>query len=251
MNDAMLGVVPAGLDGNPAPLVTPERAEVLRLVAMQVSTGRDGGTLLVAIDGAGGTGKSTFGDELAGALAASGTTVIRSSIDSFHRPRAQRYRRGKESPEGYYLDSHDLPALRAALLDPLRSGRGWFRRAVFDEPSDSALEEQRERVPADGVLVFDGLFLHRAEFDHYWDISVLLLAPQRREAAWNDYLTRDVPDDPEERGVEIERRQVRARHRRYVEGQALYEQEAMPFVRADLVIDNDDLGAPTILMNRL
>lgn len=72
--------------------------------------------MLIGVDGASGTGKSTLADEVAGILADRGRHVIGASIDSFHRPRAKRYRRGDASPEGYYRDSHDLLAVRRALL---------------------------------------------------------------------------------------------------------------------------------------
>ncbi|MGH9223931.1 MAG: response regulator [Acidimicrobiales bacterium] len=92
--------------------------------------------MLVAIDGASGTGKSTFADEVADALGARRRLVVRASIDSFHRPQRDRYRRGKESAAGYYLDSHDLTALQERLLAPFRRGTGTYVTAVFDEPSD-------------------------------------------------------------------------------------------------------------------
>jgi uridine kinase len=73
----------------------------------------------VAIDGIDAAGKTTLGDALAPLIRRRGRPVIRASVDGFHRPRADRYRRGAESPEGYLQDAFDYPALRAALLDPL------------------------------------------------------------------------------------------------------------------------------------
>ena len=76
----------------------------------------------VAIDGIDAAGKTTFADALAPLVAERGRPVIRASIDGFHRPRAERYRRGADSPEGYYLDSFDYERVRAELLDPLGPG---------------------------------------------------------------------------------------------------------------------------------
>ena len=100
------------------------------------------------------------------------------------------------------------------------------------------------------MLVFDGLFLHRPELVDCWDVSVFLLADRRREAAWQDYLGRDLPEDPEARAAEVAARVARARRERYTEGQALYETEADPRRRADVVIDNDDLHRPMIVTDR-
>jgi uridine kinase len=75
--------------------------------------------LRVAVDGSPAVGKTTLADELAVVLRTRGREVIRASTESFHLPRAQRYRRGEFSPEANYNDSFDYDALRRVLLDPL------------------------------------------------------------------------------------------------------------------------------------
>src|SRR3712207_6714848 len=72
----------------------------------------------VGIDGVDGVGKTVFADHLAAVLSAAGRPVVRVSADDFHRPRALRHRRGRDSPEGSWLDSYDYPALRRRVLDP-------------------------------------------------------------------------------------------------------------------------------------
>ena len=81
-----------------------------------------GGRVLLAVDGIDGAGKSVFADGLADVFAEAGATVFRSSIDGFHRPRAERYRRGRRSPEGFYRDSYDYQTFRRVLIDPFREG---------------------------------------------------------------------------------------------------------------------------------
>ncbi len=128
--------MPAGLDGNPNPIKTDERDAVLEEVGAAMELiGRE--RVLLAIDGAGGAAKSTFGDELARWLANRGHTVVRSTTDSFHRPRAERYQRGPTSGEGYYHDSHDLAAIRQELLEPFRAGAKRVQVTAFDEPADA------------------------------------------------------------------------------------------------------------------
>src|SRR5579863_2110969 len=73
----------------------------------------------VAIDGVDAAGKTKLADALAAALEGQQRAVIRASIDGFHRPRAERYQRGADSPLGYYADSFNYPALRESLLLPL------------------------------------------------------------------------------------------------------------------------------------
>ena len=54
---------------------------------------------------------------------APGRTVVRVSVDGFHRPRDERYRRGRHSPEGFWADSYDYDALRTEVLEPFAPGR--------------------------------------------------------------------------------------------------------------------------------
>jgi hypothetical protein len=70
-----------------------------------------------------------------------GRPVIRTSIDGFHRPKAERYARGRYSAEGYYYDARDLAAIKALLLAPL--GPGGDRRTA----SDAATNMVRSQPP--------------------------------------------------------------------------------------------------------
>jgi uridine kinase len=202
--------------------------------------------VLVGIDGRSGSGKSTFADELALHLGQRGREVIRSTTDSFHRPRAERLARGTTSAEGYYLDSHDLDRIAAELLSPFREGADRVLVAAFDEPIDTACEEIVD-VTADAVLVFDGLFLHRPEFAAVWDVSIYLDADERCDMDWLQYLLTDLPDDVSQRAVELDRRLDAARWPRYRHGWDRYISDVAPRSHATVVVDNNDLAHPRIL----
>ncbi len=194
--------------------------------------------LRVAVDGVDGVGKTTFADKIADALASRGRRVIRASVDGFHHPRSMRYRLGRTSPEGFYRDSYDYSALRAALLDPLSSGGSRrYRVAVFDHFSDRRVETAELEADDGAVLVFDGLFLHRPELRGYWDFSIFLDAPFAvtvpRGAARGTGFGDPDPAVPA--------------NRRYVEGNMIYFREARPRDQATIVIDYTDLSRPSIM----
>jgi uridine kinase len=65
------------------------RAVLLERMAELVGAVRCSHPIRVAVDGPDAAGKTTLADELASVLRGRGRTVIRASIDGFHRPRAE------------------------------------------------------------------------------------------------------------------------------------------------------------------
>ncbi|MFF5077684.1 uridine kinase [Actinoplanes sp. NPDC000266] len=190
----------------------------------------------VGVDGVDGAGKSTFAGHLAAALRDRGRPVVHVSADDFHHPRAVRYRKGRDSPEGFFLDSYDYPALVREVLEPFAPGGSRrFRRATHDVRTDEALDLEWESAPQDAVLIVDGLFLHRGELAGFWEFSVFLDAPF--EVTVPRMARRDGSHpDPEHPSLA-----------RYVGGQRLYFATCDPHARASAVIDNSDWRRPVIL----
>ena len=220
--------------------MTPERERCLAILARRILEIRRPHPVRVAIDGPDAAGKTVLADELAGLLERSGRPVIRASIDGFHRPRAQRLVRGPESPEGYFFDSFDYPALRATLLDPLGpDGDRTFRRRVFDFRLDEPVDADEEAADARAILVFDGVFLLRRELADHWDFSIFVAVP------FAETVRRAVERDVTLFGSEDE-----TRHRyetRYVPGQQLYYARERPQRKADVILDNADPANPRLI----
>jgi uridine kinase len=220
-----------------------ERPEMLERLAALIAGIERPHPLRVALDGVDAAGKTTLADVLVQALTERGRSVIRASVDGFHRPRAARYRRGAESPEGYYYDSFDYPALREALLLPLGpGGNRRYRTRVFDVRDDTPLDEPVQLAPLDALLLFDGVFLLRPELDDMWDLRIFVAA---------DFvvtLRRAVRRD---RALFGGARAVRERYwRRYIPGQRLYFAAVAPRERADVVVENDDPAVPRLRVAR-
>jgi uridine kinase len=192
----------------------------------------------VAIDGPPAAGKTTLADELAVVLRARGRHVIRASIEGFLLPQARRYRRGEYSAYGCYHDSFDFEALHRVLLDPL--GPGGDRKiqpAVYDHPKETALSLPVRLVPANAVLLFDGVFLLRPELLDRWDLRFFV------SAAFEETLQRARTRDLALLGSASE---VERRHRqRYRPSQQLYFGRVRPTAVADIVIHNDQPRRPS------
>lgn len=177
--------------------------------------------VLVAVDGVDGAGKTVFANELAEVLKRRRIVVLRASVDGFHHSPSIRYQRGRRSPEGFFLDSHDYGALRRLLLEPLAgSGERRVVRRIYDVKAEEPVEAVRESVGDVQVLLFDGIFLHRPELRDLWDLSVFLevdFEVSIPRGAGRGYGDPD-PNSPA--------------NRRYVEGQRLYLATCRPRERA-------------------
>lgn len=213
--------------------MTQVRADVVATLADHIVASQ---ARTVGVDGVDGAGKTTFANRLARALEDQGQSVVSVSTDSFHNPRAVRYRRGKDSPEGYWLDSHDYATLRSDVLDPLSpGGHGRYRTASHDLATDEVLHGGWTTAQPDTVPLVEGVFLHRDELVECWDFSIFLdvsLEVTARRMAARDGSNSD-PEHPS--------------MRRYVQGQRIYLRECRPQDRADVVIDNTYPAAPVVV----
>ncbi|MFI7068237.1 uridine kinase [Kribbella sp. NPDC050124] len=212
------------------------RTDLLRQVADLVpgAVGQD--CVRVGVDGPDASGKTTFADELADVLRSLGRHVIRVSVDDFHNVREIRYRRGRLSPEGFWLDAFNYDRLRADVLDPLGpAGSRQYRRAAHELTTDRVLNPPYETAPPNAVLITDGLFLHRDELAACWDFSILLSVPF--DVTTQRMAARDGTNpDPNHPTIQ-----------RYITAQHRYSKTCTPRSRATVVIDNTIPEAPHLV----
>lgn len=207
----------------------------MRVLALRLNALKPCRRLRIAIDGVDGAGKTCFADELAAVLASGPREVIRASVDGFHRPRAERYARGRHSPAGFFFDSYDYATLKQRLLDPLGpEGDGRYCAAAFDHLSDMPVEPSWLEAAPTAMLLFDGIFLQRPELNAGWDLRIFLAV---------DFAI-SIPRGAQ-RGTG-DPNPAAAANQRYIEGQKLYLQSCRPEQRAELVIDHTDLDRPLL-----
>jgi uridine kinase len=148
----------------------------------------------VAIDGVDAAGKTTLADALAARIELRGRPAARVGADGFLRPRAERYRRGHESPQGYYQDSFDYDSLRSSI--------------------------EAQAAAEDAVLLVDGIFLMRPELNDLWDFRVFV------QVSFDEALRRAVLRDAHLLGSPSD--VLRRYRRRYVPGQRLLPRARRP-----------------------
>ncbi len=213
-----------------------ERRKVVSWLWHELQQVQPGSHALIALDGFDGAGKSHLSDEIAEhAQAVGGRPVVQVSIDGFHHSRAVRREAGP-GPEGFYRGSYRYPEFRRYVVEPLRRGAP-ITPAIWNVALDKPVSAEPMAVPPHGIVLVDGIFLHRPELIDVWDATIWLEVPfvisvprgNARFAGRHD-------PDPEA-----------ASNHRYVHGQRLYLQEADPRSRADWVFDNTDLARPFLL----
>ncbi|MGI8666002.1 MAG: uridylate kinase [Jatrophihabitans sp.] len=195
----------------------------------------------VAVDGVTASGKTSLARELAAAVAGLGRPVIGLSMDGFHHPRARRHQQGRLSAAGYYQDAYDFAAFARWVLVPLGpTGERRYRTAIIDLATDRRLEEPAVQAPADAVLIVDGSFLQRPELAGHWDLVIFVDTSLALARA------RGVRRDAEQLGGRAAAEQLY--DLRYHAAGRHYLQTVRPAERAAIVLANDDLAAPTLLI---
>jgi uridine kinase len=126
------------------------------------------GRRLVAVDGCGASGKSTFAQRLTEELARAGINAVTVPVDDFYRPA------GSEGPEPEGL--FDLTRLKREVIDPYLAGEQvsyW----PFDWEADSVSRDAR-RVDAPSVLVVEGVFATSPLLGERHSFGVWVAAPR-------------------------------------------------------------------------
>jgi uridine kinase len=210
-------------------------------LAGRILTIESGHPVRVGLDGRSAAGKTTLADALASRLRErSGRTVIRAQLDYFMVMVADRNAYPYDSPESYYLDSWNYPAIRDQLLGPLGPGGDRRHRTALSTPDGRPVTGPPVEVaPDDAILVADGVFLQRPELAGGWDLTVYL------RISLAESLRRGIARDAAWMGsAEEAERRYRSK---YLPGEERYLAEVRPEERADVVIDSSDPARPRVV----
>lgn len=219
------------------------KKKLLEQIANNILRLKKNTPILVCIDGVDGAGKTYFAKDLAVRFKSSDQEIILCSVDNFHNPKNIRYRKGKNSAEGFYRDSYNYDVFKQNLLEPFLLGQGEYVSEVFDVDLNQTIHSQPQEVPSKSILIVEGIFLQRQELNKYWDVKIFL------DVDFKITLQRNINRGTDQERIGSAEKITERYNARYMPGQEIYIREADPRSNADIVIDNNDFQNPKIVKN--
>jgi len=220
------------------------RAEVINELAHLIigeSCSRTAAVLRVAITGITASGKSILATELVTRINELGSLCVHLPVDGFHNPRSIRYRRGRDSAEGYYRDAYDYDQLIGRALLPLGSpDECWYVASVFDLDADAPIEMSPTRLDPGSIVILDASFLLRPEVRDYFDYRVFV------QTSFEEARARGVRRDAASLGGADQADRL-YRHR-YHAAQQIYFADARPIRHADALFLNEQPEEPALFV---
>lgn len=196
---------------------------------------------MVAINGKDASGKTIFADSFANYLRMkTDRQIIRISIDDFMNECKVRRTPSSSEAETCYLYTFNFDAFKQYVLEPLQAGGSRvYKTKIFDYATDIVALSEDKEADDNAIIIVDGVFLFKDDLADYWSLRVLL------EVGDEIVTERGAKRDAERIGDHDKARQQYIN--RYVASQAIYYEQANPYERADIVIDNDNYLTPQIV----
>lgn len=125
---------------------------------------------IIGIDGLGGSGKTTFSKILQQRL----VHAKLFHLDDFIYPKSIRYDISISEQEAYYNRQWRYDYLIQSILKPLKNGLPINGLIEFYNKENDDYEEKQVMIPAEGMIIVEGVFLQRKELRDYFDAVIFI-----------------------------------------------------------------------------
>lgn len=131
---------------------------------------------ILGIDGLSRSGKTTFVKKFASVLSQNEieSTVIH--LDDHIVERSKRYNTGHEEWREYYYLQWDVESLKKSLFDKLIHSNE-IELSFYDNDRDQHVHKKL-KLTDKNVIIVEGIFLQRAEWERYFDYTVFIECPR-------------------------------------------------------------------------
>jgi uridine kinase len=184
-----------------------------------------GKRLIFGVDGLSGAGKTTFVKEFERELVKHNIQSAVLHLDDLIVERRKRYRTGFEEWYEHYFLQWDIPSITNNVFTSWARGETTLELDVYDSQTDS-LTRKTMRVPDDGILIVEGVFLQRKEWRDFFDLVLYIDCP--RSTRFERVTSRGHHDIQDQERIERYKR-------RYWAAEDYYLETEKPLQRADLV----------------
>lgn len=181
-----------------------------------------------------GSWKSIFAKELKLFFENNWKKVILASVDDFHNPKEIRYKKWKESPVGFYMDSYNYDLLKEKLLIPFYNWKWNYKTKVFDLEKDILIDDFEYIIEENTVLILEWIFIFRKELVKYFDLKIFL------DVSFQETLNRNIKREKDIIHIWDKEKIIEKYKKRYMPWQKLYFKETDIKNISDIIIDNND-----------
>lgn len=196
-------------------------------------------TLIVAIDGADCSGKTTLANELMNMLIARGRRAIVIHGDDFINPRRIREKQGQKTAMGFYEDFWAFRTLIEKILIPIRQMQIVdFLLARINPWDDSVDTEIHYIINPSDIIIVEGVYLLRPDYQGLFDYIVHLNISE--DLVIKRALIRDLS---QYENTDIIRDLYEAQ---IIPAYKIYASECNPYERANIIVDNSIPENPII-----
>lgn len=136
---------------------------------------------IIGIDGLGGSGKTTLACSLEDELKSYGIELLTLHIDDYIVISGERYQTGHEQWAEYYHLQWNIPLIQSALFKSLHNYTGTISLPFYEHSSNTIID-QPTLVPSDGIVLVEGIFLQRKEWQSYFDYMIFVDCPMEIRA---------------------------------------------------------------------
>ncbi|MGZ4107245.1 MAG: kinase [Tumebacillaceae bacterium] len=180
--------------------------------------------LIVGIDGMSGSGKTTLAEKVKRELTTRGIDVAVVHIDDHIVDRSTRYNTGEEQWREHYFIQWDVPLLTTMLFEKAKQGTELL--LDFYDLENDTLSSGTVRLPENGILLIEGVYLQRPEWRDFLDYLVYLDCP--RDTRFERVTQREQLGPVDQQRLEKYRK-------RYWAAEDYYLETVKPLQMADLV----------------
>jgi uridine kinase len=139
------------------------------------SPDREERPFIVAIDGLGGAGKTTFVNKLASALE-NDCMINVLHIDDYIVESEKRYNTGNEEWFEYYYLQWGIKFIKECLLK-IHNGHQELTLPFYNRAMNTVINIKKLLVP-NSILLIEGVFLQRKEWRRFYDYTIFLECPR-------------------------------------------------------------------------